>query len=169
MPPPPAWQPPVGPTSVTGLGYAGWWQRVGGSLIDGVVLYVINVIINVAFRNENALRVHWTFNNGDQVTYLTFSFLALLVSTFVGFIYVWLQLGASGRTLGMLAVGVRAVRADDGKPIGFGRAAGRTVVEFVLQWTAIGGLLSYLWPLWDPRKQTLQDKAAGTVVVKSRG
>jgi len=26
-------------------------------------------------------------------------------------------------------------------------------------------LLNVLWPLWDPQKQTLHDKAAGTIVV----
>jgi uncharacterized RDD family membrane protein YckC len=30
-------------------------------------------------------------------------------------------------------------------------------------------LLDVLWPLWDEKKQTLHDKAAGTFVVKTTG
>jgi uncharacterized RDD family membrane protein YckC len=30
-------------------------------------------------------------------------------------------------------------------------------------------LLSYLWPLWDTRNQTLHDKMANTIVVRTRG
>ena len=39
-------------------------------------------------------------------------------------------------------------------------AAVLTLVPFV------GSLLDLLWPLWDPRNQTLHDKAAGTVVLR---
>jgi uncharacterized RDD family membrane protein YckC len=28
--------------------------------------------------------------------------------------------------------------------------------------------LGYLWPLWDPRKQTFADKIVGSVVVRAR-
>jgi uncharacterized RDD family membrane protein YckC len=38
---------------------------------------------------------------------------------------------------------------------------------FLLWILPFGLLLSYLWPLWDSRNQTLHDKMANTIVVKS--
>ena len=43
----------------------------------------------------------------------------------------------------------------------------RTLVEVVLALTVIGGILDILWPLWDQQNQTLHDKAAGTVVLRT--
>jgi uncharacterized RDD family membrane protein YckC len=31
----------------------------------------------------------------------------------------------------------------------------------------VGGALDLLWPLWDPQRQTLHDKAVGTFVIKT--
>jgi len=31
----------------------------------------------------------------------------------------------------------------------------------------VGGFLDLLWPLWDPQRQTLHDKAVGTFVIKA--
>ena len=41
------------------------------------------------------------------------------------------------------------------------------LVQIVLAFTIIGGFLDVLWPLWDRQNQTLHDKAAGTVVLRT--
>ena len=41
------------------------------------------------------------------------------------------------------------------------------MVEFVLGVTIIGGILDALWPVWDAQNQTLHDKAAGTVLLRT--
>jgi uncharacterized RDD family membrane protein YckC len=83
--------------------------------------------------------------------------------------YGTLMIGARGQTLGMMAVGIKAVRAEDDSAVAMARAFGRSVVQVVLSYTVILILLSDFFPLWDAQRQTIQDKAARTLVVRSRG
>ena len=66
-----------------------------------------------------------------------------------------------------MALHIRVVRADNAQRIGYGRAAGRVASVFLLEIFTLPLLLSYLWPLWDSRNQTLQDKMASTIVVRT--
>jgi uncharacterized RDD family membrane protein YckC len=81
--------------------------------------------------------------------------------------------GPRGQSVGMMAVGIRAVRdgTTDVSP-GYGKAFGRSLLEQILRFTVIVWILDMLWPLWDGKKQTLHDKAVRTVVLRvdrSRG
>ena len=62
----------------------------------------------------------------------------------------------------MLGIRVVDVRDRIGEPIGYGRAALRWLVSIV---SALVFLLGYLWMLWDSKKQTWHDKAAGSVPI----
>ncbi len=44
----------------------------------------------------------------------------------------------------------------------------RSLVQLVMAYTLIVGVLDVLWPLWDQKNQTLHDKAVGTVVLRTR-
>lgn len=70
-----------------------------------------------------------------------------------------------GQTVGNLATSTRVVDAATAQPPPRNRAAVRWAVQLVLNITFVGGILDVLWPLWDPRNQTLHDKAAGTLMV----
>ena len=84
-----------------------------------------------------------------------------------------------GRTLGMRVLGTRCIREDTGQPPSLGQSALRWLVpdggSYILRSLATFPLLSLvlfpivlldsLWMLWDPKKQTLHDKVAGTLVV----
>jgi uncharacterized RDD family membrane protein YckC len=52
--------------------------------------------------------------------------------------------------------------------VSFGRAFGRALLEQVLRFTVVIWVLDMLWPLWDSKRQTLHDKAVGTVVIRTR-
>ncbi|HEY0398566.1 MAG TPA: RDD family protein, partial [Acidimicrobiia bacterium] len=59
--------------------------------------------------------------------------------------------------------------AASGGPIGVERAALRYVVVGMFRVIVFFGLftvLDGLWPLWDPKRQALHDKIAGSVVVR---
>jgi uncharacterized RDD family membrane protein YckC len=85
------------------------------------------------------------------------------------FAYQCIMLGVPrGQTVGNMAVATRTVDANTGGPIGFGRAAIRSVVLLVLQVTIIGGILDILWPLWDRQNQTIHDKTANSLVIRTR-
>jgi uncharacterized RDD family membrane protein YckC len=120
---------------------AGFWRRFGAALIDGIVLAVVNGILGVLLGNAG---------RG----------LGILVS--LGY-FTYFH-GRTGQTPGNAVLGVRVVDVRDriGEPIGYGRAFVRWLVSIV---SAIIFLLGYLWMLWDGRKQTWHDKAAGSLPV----
>ena len=140
------------------LELAGWWQRVGASLLDGIVLLPPLIIVSIVL-----VRV------------------APIAATLVGFVVEFLYLSLmwtkrNGQTVGAKALGIRVVAAD-GSPMTSEMAYRRAAVLQLfttassLTWVlrplgSVALMLNVLWPLWDPQKQTLHDKAAGTIVVK---
>jgi uncharacterized RDD family membrane protein YckC len=119
---------------------------VGATIVDGLILGVVRTIFASAVGTV-----------GGDVIYLG-----------VYAAYAILLIGAPrGQTVGNMALSSRVVDAATGQPPGVNKAAVRWVVELVLNITIVGGIIDVLWPLWDPRNQTLHDKAAGTVVIHS--
>jgi len=76
---------------------------------------------------------------------------------------------ARGQTLGKMAMRIRVAALPDGGAPGFGRSVMRWVVPVVMNIVPFLGLLAYVPILFDPLRQGLHDKAAGTVVVSTRG
>lgn len=79
---------------------------------------------------------------------------------FTVFVALW-----DGRTPGKKLLGARVVTLD-GEPLGWWDAFGR------FGGYAAGlatGMLGYLQIAWDPNRQALHDKVAGTVVIRTRG
>jgi uncharacterized RDD family membrane protein YckC len=141
-------------------------------LIDAVIIAVVQAIVSALFRKSNALTLHFTdtMNNGT-VRHGRVDFLAIIVVTIVALAYNTILVGgARGQTVGMMAVGIRAVRDGtyDGA-VGYGKAAARWLLQIVF-WIVlvIPWILDMLWPLWDGKNQTLHDKAVGTVVLRVR-
>jgi uncharacterized RDD family membrane protein YckC len=173
---------------------AGWWLRFGGYVIDviivGVPSFVIGVLIGLTQRNNTI--PGFTGYRVDAAAQA-----AIVITTLVITLgYPFLLLRYKGQTVGMMAVGVRAVDRVSGAPLSSGQAGRRVLAFFVIVelWEQISALIGYhhlygpvpagevlfrllavaalittaLWPLGNPVNQTLQDKAAGTVVVRTR-
>jgi uncharacterized RDD family membrane protein YckC len=184
MPPPSYPPPPTGgyppPPPQPGYGsapgmpgvapYASWGLRLGGFLIDIVILGVVQAILDgVFFRHSSTLTVRMTMTNNGVVHHNTFSFLALIIGFVIDVAYATVLIGGpGGKTVGMMAVGVRCVRDETHEVVGYGKALGRSLVETVFRLTVIVGLLDDLWPLWDRKNQTLHDKVVSTVVIRTR-
>jgi uncharacterized RDD family membrane protein YckC len=136
---PPVTHPGNGPSGPR----AGFWQRFGALILDGLVLLVPTIIVVAILGNGGA---------------------ANLITTLIGIAYyVTLEGGATGQTLGKKALGIRVYDfRGGGGPIGYGRAFVRYLVRII---SAIPLFLGYFWMLWDKEKQCWQDKAAGSVVV----
>lgn len=149
--PPP---PPVDPRyqygqPSTGYVLAGWWYRVGATVIDALVLLIPNIFIAVAGSG----RYGWYIGSG-----------------LLDFLYISIMLSLRGQTVGNMAVGTRVVDSQTGSAITGGKAVGRAAAQLLFQvfsFLLIPILLDYLWPLWDRENQTLHDKMAGTVVLKN--
>jgi uncharacterized RDD family membrane protein YckC len=157
--------------------YASWGIRLGGYLIDIVILIPVLVVLLVVFRHTHTLEVrmvikqHGTHNQRKEISLLPF-----IITGVVNLVYATILCGGKrGQTVGMMAVGIRVVRAETMAVLGYGRALGRALIEGVLRLLgivrAVLGILllvDLLWPLWDKRNQTLHDKVVGSVVVRTK-
>ena len=135
-------------TDPLGRAYAGWWTRVGATMIDFLILVIFQYAVTAAIRGGIG------------------SLLALAVSI----TYQAVMIATKGGTVGNMALGTIVVDVKTGAAASQGKAWGRSAMDAVFQAGAflfgIPTLLDILWPLWDKQKQTLHDKAAGTAVVK---
>jgi uncharacterized RDD family membrane protein YckC len=129
--------PPVGGPSGP---RAGFWQRFGAVLVDGIIIFVVELILIAVLKNVGRI-------------------LALILS--VAYI-VYFEGGPTGQTIGKRALGIRVVSFDTGGPIGYGRAFVRYIGKII---SGIFIFLGYLWMLWDGERQCWHDKMASDVVV----
>lgn len=168
--------PAARPATPGGAGsYAGWWQRVGAAVIDGLVVAIpstiLMAILSVGFIAGSDVVID---PETGQLFVEDTSFVGGLIVSWViilalGILYrVLLEGSRRGQTLGKMAMKIQVRDANAGGPIGYGRAALRWFVAAVL-WILlyIPGIIDVLFPLWDPRKQTIHDKAASSVVVQT--
>jgi uncharacterized RDD family membrane protein YckC len=126
--------------------YASWGRRAAALVIDSLILLVV-IVVEVVVTNS------------------LFGYRSFFV---ISFAYSGLMVGRWGQTLGKMALGIRVLRAADQGRVTYPRAAARVASTWVLAVFTLPLLLAYLWPLWDPRNQTLYDKMAGTIVVRAR-
>jgi uncharacterized RDD family membrane protein YckC len=159
MPPPPpppgAGQPPLppagsAPMAMTGPGnLASPGMRIVGGLIDVVILFVINAVVGVVLQKASGL-----------------AGLVNLVIDVLYFAYFW---SSRGQSIGMMPFGFKVRDVATGQFPTMGKAALRGFV-WVLEvgfTICIIGAIGWLWQLWDPQKQAIHDKVAGTIVTTS--
>ncbi len=155
MPPPPpgGGMPPMmsgggGAMAVPG-NLASPGMRIVGGLIDVVILIVVNGIIGTILQKVTGL-----------------AGLVNIVIDILYFGYFWSSRGAS---IGMMPFGFKVRDMQTGQYPTMGKAALRGFI-WVLEvgfTVCIIGAIGWLWQLWDPQKQAIHDKVAGTIVTVS--
>jgi uncharacterized RDD family membrane protein YckC len=138
---------------------ASWGRRAAAYFLDVIILIVSFIPTGI-----------WALSTEDPVTGEISDSSALVLGLQIivlPSLYGWLMLGAWGQTLGKMALGIAVRRGEDAAQIGFARALGRVASLVLLGILTIPALLSYLWPLWNGRNQTLHDKMANTIVVRA--
>ena len=147
----------TGPRSQFGAPLSAWWPRAGAMLLDVLVLIIPTLVVESIAAGSAATSPSST---GVDTA-------ALAAAVFVSGLYFGILNGTGrGQTLGNRAAGIGVRDARSGAVVGLGRSLARWLVRYVLYILLIPGLLSDLWPLWDPQRQTLADKVAGTVMVR---
>ena len=145
---------------------ASWGRRFAAYLLDGLLLLLppaLGVALVIAGDQS-----------GDEAEPLSVAGLVLIIAgiTLIPGLYHTILVGNErGQTLGKRVLGLRVIDDRAGGRIGYGRAFGRWLVPWAMA-IACGGFLNILdglWPLWDDRRQTLHDKVANSVVVRTRG
>ncbi|TDU88954.1 putative RDD family membrane protein YckC [Kribbella voronezhensis] len=181
---------PVVPATPDGVPLSGWWKRVGARFLDGLIVMVVSLPLTGYFwyhylqaaldyesdmfdsaRAGSTPRFNTTLPWDVYKWILPATGIALLVY----FVYEFFFLTRKGATPGKMAVGI-SVRLRDvaGPPTPvavlkrfglYGALSILGAVPFVGTLFGLLGLLDYLWPLWDDKKQALHDKVADTNVV----
>jgi len=127
--------------------YADWGSRVVATLIDAacvVPLYIVGFILAALTAPA-----------------LLFLFYALALAVMLYFAYLT---GETGQSPGKRVVGIKVISEQTGQPIGGGMGIARYFVHIIDGICLIG----YLFPLWDPKRQTFADKALTTVVLPNQ-
>jgi len=146
--------------SVTGLMLAGWGRRAGGTFADGIVMFLPALLVYSIFAELDGYSV------GSLCT---------IVATGAYLVPMWTSKG--GQSVGNRVAITRVRDAATGRRLAGLQAFKRWA--FVAIYLAIGiipgtipaiaflilVLADILYPLYDPRNQTLHDKLAGTIVV----
>jgi uncharacterized RDD family membrane protein YckC len=135
-------------------------RRFGGLVVDELIVAVPVAIVAVVvgFDPSVAVTSHWLLALN----------IGLVTSAFV---YETLLIAAFGRTVGKIAFGTRVVRAVDGTRPTWTEAVIRALVPLALGAIPRVGMMlaivGYSLALWNPLRQGLHDRAAGTLVVRN--
>ncbi|WP_457254792.1 RDD family protein [Pedococcus sp. P5_B7] len=152
---------------------AGWLTRVAARLIDdlvqvvGTLPYVVGLVMLLGLQSSGAT-IYQSVDPARQTDHVTvIAGLGLMGLGGILSLVIWIwnrvvHQGRTGQTLGKAVMKIVLVSSTTGKPVGPASALAREIAHLVDGVLYIG----YLWPLWDPRKQTLADKIVGTMVTQ---
>lgn len=129
--------------------YGGFWIRVGAKIIDGIILYAVNMFLGfiiglISGRGLGSIIV-------QNVLYIA-----------LGICYTTYFLGTLGATPGKMACGLKVVQSD-GEKIGYGRACGRHFAELL---SAMILCIGYIMVAFDDEKRALHDRICDTRVIR---
>jgi len=135
--------------------YGGFWIRLGAKFIDGILLTVVNGIINTI------VTILFATSPDSSGAFWAIGF-NMIFSLSTGVFYSTWMLGKYEATLGKMACGLKVIVAD-GSPISYWRAAGRHFAEIL---SGIILYIGYIMAAFDEEKRTLHDRICNTRVVK---
>lgn len=155
-------EPPT-PSKPEGFNNVSFWPRVLASLIDGLVVLVMQLpvfaalafagVIGVSLADLEALQSP----EGQRILNLM-----TIPMSIIQVAYYTIMNGTWGATLGKMAMGMKIVR-EDGNPIGYGVALGRIVVKLILAQCTCS--LMYLSVAVNSEHRGWHDQIVGTRVI----
>jgi uncharacterized RDD family membrane protein YckC len=135
--------------------YAGFWRRLGASLIDGIVVGGVAIVIYIIFVGVGAVTFdEWGFFVGYAIAYIAVIVLGWLY-------YALMESSAKQATLGKMALGIVVTDAQSQR-VSFGRATGRHFGKII---SGIILYIGYIMIAFTAKKQGLHDIMADCLVV----
>jgi len=130
--------------------FAGIWRRLAALGYEAILLFAIAFISGYLFvallgKTPQGL-LRWLF------------YIYLLAVCGAYFVYCWVR---SGQTLAQKSWGLRVVTATDGSLLRWRRAA----LRYLLAVASVGSGIGLLWAIFDPQRQFLHDRLAGSRMV----
>jgi uncharacterized RDD family membrane protein YckC len=154
------------PAPVPGGRLASMGARLGGLIIDSVILAIPAVLIGALIGGFHSSRTCDAFNNCSSSYSYSTTLPLDLVWLAIAVVYAAYFVGMKTQTIGHRVVGIRVVDVNTGLPIGPGRAIAR---QLVLSITGAICTIGFWSPFFDSqRRQGWHDKASTAVVVPSR-
>lgn len=157
------------------MGYrlASWGARVGASLIDALVIMPLMLVAAIAaFMGMTTTITPAPDLASGGTTTATFSpaAVAVMAICYLGAMGLGLynsvfRQGRTGQSWGKQALKLKLVTTKDGRPMGAGMVFVRNLVHLVDQLPFFPLSIGYLFPLWDPMRQTFADKICSSVVL----
>jgi uncharacterized RDD family membrane protein YckC len=153
--------------------YASWGKRVVAYLIDYLVVSIAGfpawigyfMGISTVVGDATVDPVTGELQNAGSFSGVSIALIlvggALSIAAFV-----WntcIKGGGTGYSIGKGAMGIRLIGERTGQPIGAGMAFVRQLAHVI---DSLPCDIGYLWPLWDPKRQTFADKIMSTVVIE---
>jgi uncharacterized RDD family membrane protein YckC len=164
-----------GPPTAGGQAYAEWWKRVVAAIIDALIIGIPgSILLSVlSIGTFNAAKTVCDPNTGictiegGSGFFVGWIISQLVFMAIAAGYQIYFNGSEKGQTVGKMAMKIQVRDEATGGPIGYGKAGLRWLVGGILAvfTCGIGSLIDLLFPLWDPKKQTLHDKAANSVVV----
>ncbi len=175
-----------------GAPLAGWWQRVGAVLVDGLITGMVGLLVGWHFVGElaassmagmtalqEASRTGSTASPDLFMGRFASAYLGLLVVVvLVRFVYDVGFLKAFAATPGKMVLGLEVRLRERPGPLSWGTVLARwftanlgsllSLLPVVALFAWVYSLLDVLWPLWDPKRQAVHDKVARTNVACTR-
>jgi uncharacterized RDD family membrane protein YckC len=148
--------PPPGP--VPGVAWAGMGSRFGALLIDGVVIFGALIVMSILMTGLIEAQPYGDDYSGLMIAVSLGWWLLVLFYHPAS----WYFLGAS---LGQRALGLRVLRAADGRKLGIGAVLIRFALFAVSTALLVPGIIAGAMAANDPYKRAWHDEAARSVVV----
>ena len=138
------------------MSFAGFWIRFGAVVIDGFILWIVNMALFVP------LGIIMPTSNDDPFAALSFMPLIMLLQYAILAVYDTCFVGKYGATPGKMACKIKVVVAD-GAPVSYSRALGRHFAKWLS--SLIMGI-GFLMAAFDDERRTLHDRICETRVVR---
>ncbi|MBV8816714.1 MAG: RDD family protein [Acidobacteriaceae bacterium] len=139
--------------------YGGFWIRFGAVLIDGIILWVVNLIPSILIFGATGFG---RMNTAQDLSRLfATEGILILISLGLGFTYETVFIGKFGATPGKMVCRLKVVNAD-GTPVTMQKAAARWAAKLISSFTL---LIGYIMAAFDEEKRALHDRICDTRVI----
>lgn len=152
-----------GATTGSSLRYAGFWIRFGAKIIDGLLMYGVNLVIGMCIAvlfGVSGMAVN-PENAEIPVGYWLMMGITQIIGIAVPACYYTFFIGRFEATLGKMACGIKVVMPS-GARVSYPRALGRYFAEMI---SGIILGIGYIMAAFDNEKRALHDRICSTRVV----
>jgi uncharacterized RDD family membrane protein YckC len=139
------------------LNYAGFWIRFGAKILDGLILWVVQMALMLALSPW----LGFNFFSPNPPADLSFLMMYPVLFAVSIFYSVWF-VGKFGATPGKMALGLKII-SSSGDPVSYKKAVARFFAEIV---SAIICYIGYFMAAFDDQRKALHDQICDTRVIR---